>query len=179
MCPILTVVDLCPYCRRSNPVHHQALSQVPITSSKALLHCIPFNYLHLAWLERLWQLLLNIWLLTGGSAGVEELCICNLYVMSVHCRPLWCINSGVHWGKSKALQDEKCGCAGRVKRCSSKQVELTAVGVLCLRPGWHNNGYIFPRRFPYPHSVSLLSAPHTMSSIYSAKATCPASYPII
>ena len=101
------------------------------------------------------------------------MCVYNLYLVSVHCRPLWCISSGVHWGDSKALQDEKWGCAGRVKRCSSKQVELTAVGVLCLRPGWHNNGYIFPDGFhtrtvfrssvrPIPCRVSILQKPHAL-----------------
>lgn len=38
-------------------------------------------------------------------------------------------------------------CAGRVKRCSSKQVELMCIGELRLAAGWHNNGYIFPDGF--------------------------------
>ena len=37
--------------------------------------------------------------------------------------------------------------AGRVKRCSSKQVELLCIGVLRVETGWHNNGYIFPDGF--------------------------------
>lgn len=37
--------------------------------------------------------------------------------------------------------------AGRVKRCSSKQVEVIDVGSLRLDPGWHNKGYIFPDGF--------------------------------
>ncbi|KAK9905576.1 hypothetical protein WJX75_002376 [Coccomyxa subellipsoidea] len=36
---------------------------------------------------------------------------------------------------------------GRVKRCSSKQVELMCIGELRLAAGWHNNGYIFPDGF--------------------------------
>ena len=36
---------------------------------------------------------------------------------------------------------------GRVKRCSSKQVDVVAVGRLRLDPGWHNRGYIFPEGF--------------------------------
>ncbi|BDA47156.1 probable transforming growth factor beta regulator 1 at C-terminar half [Coccomyxa sp. Obi] len=36
---------------------------------------------------------------------------------------------------------------GRVKRCSSKQVELLCIGELRLDPGWYNNGYIFPEGF--------------------------------
>ena len=37
--------------------------------------------------------------------------------------------------------------AGRVKRCSSKQVDVVAVGHLRLDAGWHNRGYIFPEGF--------------------------------
>ena len=37
--------------------------------------------------------------------------------------------------------------AGRVKRCSSKQVDIVSLGALRLDPGWHNAGYIFPDGF--------------------------------
>ena len=40
-----------------------------------------------------------------------------------------------------------CACAGRVKRCSSKQVDVISIGTLRLDPGWHNKGYIFPDGF--------------------------------
>ena len=36
---------------------------------------------------------------------------------------------------------------GRVKKCSSKAVELMEVGMLRTEPGWHNRGYIFPDGF--------------------------------
>ena len=43
---------------------------------------------------------------------------------------------------------ETCsGLAGRVKRCSSKQVDIVSLGALRLDPGWHNAGYIFPDGF--------------------------------
>ena len=34
--------------------------------------------------------------------------------------------------------------AGRVRRSSSKAVELVQLGRLHVQPGWHNEGYIFP-----------------------------------
>lgn len=37
--------------------------------------------------------------------------------------------------------------AGRVKKCSSKLVELVDLGRLRVEPGWHNGGYIFPDGF--------------------------------
>ncbi|KAK9824373.1 hypothetical protein WJX72_009819 [[Myrmecia] bisecta] len=36
---------------------------------------------------------------------------------------------------------------GRVKRCSSKQVDLVMLGTLRSEPGWHNKGYIFPEGY--------------------------------
>ena len=36
---------------------------------------------------------------------------------------------------------------GRVKKCSSKAVELMELGTLSTEPGWHNRGYIFPDGF--------------------------------
>ncbi len=50
--------------------------------------------------------------------------------------------------------------AGRVKKCSTKAVELLELGSLNAMPGWFNVGYIFPTGFCsrtlFRSSVSIL-----------------------
>ena len=74
--------------------------------------------------------------------------------------------------------------AGRVKRCSSKQVDIVSLGALRLDDGWHNAGYIFPDGFTTAtvfrssvractrHMASTLQVPHpALSSVQAALPT--------
>ena len=79
------------------------------------------------------------------------------------------------WSVSQTWEAGACCCAGRVKRCSSKQVDLVAVGALRLDPGWHNRGYIFPEGFCSPtlfRSSGPPSIPASTPPLISAPIPC-------